>query len=366
MAEHPGTIKNLRYANRKLLDPEQQLQRNYFRELIHSYGVDTSYFRHNVDAYEVSGVNFDYIYGEQPATSFWLSAHVVVYMESKGDIELLNKFGFETDGDMESFILIDDFTEQFRDLVGTTTSAIFSVPLYGNVTAGDGYISGTVENTILDGWVIDDNITEYSSGFVSGTFSEGFTRDPRLYNEYVYKSDSYDDRVVYGTLDGSWSGTLTSGLIGEISGTATGLLGYHIETSTVDGGGPNWMIAPKAGDFFRLDFVDENNEEYEITKVIDRNLQIDGLNPLLSKYIWQMTCVRRDASYEDVLGAQDNMDPSLDGLHGQKEEQYTTDKLENNEWIEEESNALFDYSEEIVDDYDGLNSDDVYGGYDLD
>jgi len=365
MAKHPGTITSLRYANRRILEPEQQLQRNYFRELIHSYGVDASYFRHNVDAYQLSGTDFDYIYGEQPAKSFWLSAHVVIYMESKGDIELLNKFGFETDGDMEAFILIDDFTEQFRDLVGTTTSANFVTSLIGAMTSGTGYVSGSVSNSILDGWVID-TISGNTSGYLSGTFDQPFVRNPRLYNDYVYKTESYDDRNTYGTLSGSWSTTLDNTLNGEVSGSAEGILGYHIETSTVDGGGPNWNIAPKAGDFFRLDFHDENHEEYEITKVIDRNLQIDGLNPLLSKYVWQMTCVRRDPSYEDVIGASNNIDSSLDGTDGRKEEEFTNEKYENNEWIEDSSNDIFDYSEDAIDDYDGINSDDVYGGYDID
>ena len=101
MAIHPGTINtrnDLRYLKRNELQPVQQLQKNYYRELIHSYGVDAVYFRHNIDAFdddiELSAKNYDAIYGEQSNMSYWLSAPIVVFMASMGDTLLMNKLGF--------------------------------------------------------------------------------------------------------------------------------------------------------------------------------------------------------------------------------------------------------------------------------
>jgi hypothetical protein len=433
---HPGTINEIRYLKRDTIKSEQQLQRGYYRELIHHYGVDATYFRHNVDAFQsvpLSAKNYDAVYGEQAYTAYWLSGSVIVLMESQGDVAILNKFGIETDGDFDAYILIDDFTEQFRDLVGTSTSDQFSTNLTADIfEGGNGLLSGTLSNTHLNGWTsavldfssvgpfadsliatsLESMISGVTSGSVSGTFSdtlvdtasatvyatlsaqnvvsgvlsgditsgytvsisgdysEGFTRYPKLYHDQMYRPGAYTTRVVLGEVSGTYSGTLNSSLSGYLVGSATGTLGYYTEESR-DGGGRDWLIAPKVGDFFRLDFysnddLEDNREEYEITQVVDRNLQVDGLNVHLSKYVWQMACVRRDPSHEDVIGAIGNLDDTLDGS-GTNEEEFTRDLEEiHNDWIEEESNELFDYSEDIIDEYDGLNSDDVYGGYDLD
>jgi hypothetical protein len=221
-------------------------------------------------------------------------------------------------------------------------------------------VSGVVSGAITSGFTVD----------VEGVFDEGFTRYPKLWHDYMYRPGSYTSRVVLGSVSGTYSGTLNSVLSGTLTGSAAGDLGYYTEESR-DGGGKDWLIAPKVGDFFRLDFysddeLEDNREEYEITQVVDRNLQVDGLNVHLSKYVWQMACVRRDPSHEDVLGAIDNLDSSLDGA-GTKQEEFTREMEQvHNERIEDASNELFDYSESIIDEYDGLNSDDVYGGYDID
>ena len=63
-----------------------------------------------------------------------------------------------------------------------------------------------------------------------------------------------------------------------------------------------------------------------------------------------MEVVRRDPSYEDVAS------PT-------KEEEYTTNKVQLSNINEDVSDEIFDYENEIVDENDGINSDQVYGGY---
>jgi hypothetical protein len=346
---------------------EQQLQRNYFRELIHSYGVDTMYFRNNIDAYkELSGNNdFDFIYGEQSTMGYWLSSHLIVYMSSMGDTTLLNNIGFQTDGDMDAYVLIDDFTENFRDYVGMQVSSAFEVPVYGSVLSGDCYIvSGNVKNSILDG-ITSSSFTFSTSGLVSDDFVSGFKRNPRKYIDLVYRSKAYTTRDVIGDLEGTVSGILDATYSGTVSGIVRGNLKYHIEDTNGENG-PYWNISPKAGDFFRLDFHEDNYEEYEITKIIDRNLQSDGINPLLSKYVWHMTCVRRDPSHEDIIKAVSNFDPNIESGTGKRQEAQTADLTAENDWIERVSNDIFDYSAGPVDSIDGVNSDSVYGEFDRD
>jgi len=389
MAIHPGTINDIRYLKRNRIVAEQQLQSSWYRELIHSYGIDASYFRQDFDAFTsttpTSAKNYDPIYGEQTSLSYWLSAEIVVYMEALGDQALLNKLGIETNGDFDAYILIDDFSEQFRDLVGVSATDEFITSLSGDINFGVGLLSGEVSNDDLNGYTsayvnfdlvtsgyLSGGISGEISGVVSGIYNADYTRHPRLYSDYIYKSGSYSDRAVLGSVSGILSGNINTNWNGTAIGAASGILGYYVDDSK-DGGGNNWCISPKVGDFFRLDFYSEeggsvrdNHEEYEITQVVDRNLQVDGLNPLLSKYVWQMACVRRDPSYEDVIGASDNLNPNLDGTNGQKEEEFTTDKEFHNDRIEDASNEIFDYSEDIIDEWHGLNSDAIYGGYDRD
>jgi hypothetical protein len=373
MAVHAGTINTraeLRYLQRNELTPVHQLQNNYYRELIHSYGVDAVYFRHNADAFNedipLSGKNFDFIWGEQATIQYWLSADIVVYMASQGDTILLSKFGQETDGDMDAYVLIDDFTENFRDLVGKRDVYSKNDTISATVSSGVVTFVEDVVSTDLSGYT-SGTTTFSTSGAVSADFTTSFIRYPKRFSDYMYKCESYTDQVVLGDIYTTLSGTLDENLNGTLVGNVSADLGHYLEESR-DGGGTFWKIAPKVGDFFRLDFHDGNHEEYEITRVIDRNLQSEGLNPLLEKYVWHMSCVRRDPSYEDVLGAPDSLLEEYQGTDGSLDEEFTDDKYENsNEKIESISNdELFDYSESIIDKYDGLNSDDIYGEYDID
>jgi len=350
---HPGTINNLRYLKRQLLVPEQTLQKNYFREVIHQYGVDATYYRHDSGFFETpSAIHLNYTYGEDTTVSYWLSSPVVVYMQAIGDSILLNKFGIETDGDFSVYILKEDFTEQFRDLVGSPVQQLFSTTISADISGFSGIISGDIINDEISGFtsaLIENLIPgQYEQSFVGD-----FTRYPKRTNEYTYKSPSYTERNVNGSLSGSYTVNVDIGGVGTASGQVSGTLSYYNEEPGKNNG-PHWYIAPQVGDFFRLDFNEDNREEYEITRVYDKELTVEGMNQLLSKYIWKMDVVRRDPSYENVIG----------GLSGNIEEEKTTaDRSQFEEWHETVSNEIFNYDERDVDSVDKQNSDSVYGGY---
>ena len=60
-------------------------------------------------------------------------------------------------------------------------------------------------------------------------------------------------------------------------------------------------IHPEVGDIVTIDFPDENNrEQYEITDAFDKQLQSDGISPLLHKYIWKCTAKRHIDNYDNV------------------------------------------------------------------
>jgi len=359
----PGTITNLRYAQRNRLSSENKLMNNYFRELIHYYGIDAVYFRHDVNPYESpSALHFDYTYGEQSTMAYWLSSNIVIYVVANNDEVMLNKFGIESNNDLQAYILIEDFTENFRDSVGEILSGNYEVYLQGDIINGTGVISGNIidSNNLLSGYTYD-TISLNSSGYVSGEYEEGFTRYPKKYHDLIYQSRIYDTRWTSGNLIGSWEGNLDETYTGTITGTAEGLLYYKSETQAIDGG-PLWKIAPKVGDFFRFDFHDENHEEYEITEVLDRDLK-SNMNQLLNKYIWRMICVRRDPSHEDVVGASNTFRPDISNTGGRAEEEFTRSKEDENDWNENVSQTIHDYETTPIDNNDELDVDDVYGDY---
>ena len=369
---HKGTITNLRYLKRNRLQSAQQLQRGWLREQIHAYGCDAVYFRHNVEAFKSpSGSAFDYVFGEQPSMGYWLSANVVTFMESMGDSVILQKWGIETDGDLEAYILMDDFTEQFRDLVGKEISTDFDLIVSGEVSGGIATIRGDVVDTAngLSGFLYQD-VSGLTSGIVSGDFLGEYDRYEVPYHTMLYRSSKYVEQSVRGSLSGTWSGTLDLSGNGIISGAIQSNLLYNTTKAASDqdgGAAPHWNIAPKVGDFFRLDFNDDNHEEYEIRRVINRDLQADGLNPLLDKYVWRMSCVRRDPSYEEVIGVPGTLNPELSATGGRIEEEYTEPAVEHLTWIEDTSNDLFNYEIESPEEsVDGPSSDTVYGGYSRD
>jgi len=60
-------------------------------------------------------------------------------------------------------------------------------------------------------------------------------------------------------------------------------------------------IHPEVGDVVTIDFPDENNrEQYEITDAFDKQLQSDGISPLLHKYIWKCNAKRHIDNYNMI------------------------------------------------------------------
>jgi hypothetical protein len=361
---HPGTISDLRYLQRSRLKNEQELVRNYFREIIHTYGTDASYFRHNFNDTESSATFLNYTYGERPSLEFLLSAGMIVYLEVVTDNILMNSFGFETNGDAICYIVKDDFTEQFRDLIGDINTDTFTSNFTVNVQNFSGVLNTNIINSDLSGYIsgIFDNLT---SGVVSGEhiidsnaaysdtyFTGKYARIPVKYSQYMYKSKAYSTRATSGELSGTYYGYIDENGSGIISGSYTGNLSYHIEDLPDNGVMEvKWKIAPQAGDFFRLDFSEENREEYEITKVYDKQLSTsNSMNHLLERYIWRCDVVRRDPSYEFVASVTE-------------EEEWTQSRKDISDLNELISDEIFDYDNEPVDDVDGVNSDNVYGGY---
>ncbi len=353
-------IEKLSYLKSKNFRSEQNLQGSWLREIIHSFGIDTTYLRKDIDFYESpSGTMSNYTYGESSTSTYFLSADMRVYFFAENDSFIFNGLGIQNDGSHKVYFMINDFYEQFRDQIGTITTGEFQdISLYADISAGSGYLSGNLSANEFDAMTSGYIDFMGTTGEVSGYYTRPITAKYKAVNQLIYhpRYYKYDDRYISGEAFGTFSGFIDTSGNGSLVGTASSELLYI--TGPAENTGPNWNIAPQVGDFFRIDFqndnlpgyIGQNHEEYEISQINDRNLLDSETNPLLGTYVWVCDVVRRDPSYEDVITPE-------------QEEEHTTSKSEQNIWHENISNSIFDYGTTDADSHDTVGMDDVYGSY---
>ncbi len=347
-------VSQLRYLRRRNLENEARLQLGYYRELTQSYGVDVVYYHLGLDFFvEPASANTyaNYTYGESPASTYSLSSDMVLFMTIDSDSPLLKSFGIETITNCEATFIREDFTETFRDIIGEPTTNIFSTTISSEISGFSGLLSGDIIGNGLSGYTSANTVVP--SGTISGAYSAGFTRYPKPINPDLYRTLYYTDRVVLGNLTGVLTGNIDVSGNGIMVGDIQGTLNYFNPPSL--SAGPNFSIAPQVGDYIRIteySETDGNYPEFEISEILDQDLSPNGVNPHLHKYIWRCRCVRRDPSREDVAGSID-------------EEAFTPQLIEENNWHEFVSDNVFDY-ENPVDQVDGTNSDNAYGGFSYD
>jgi len=142
----------------------------------------------------------------------------------------------------------------------------------------------------------------------------------------------------------------TSGLSGTITVPFEGTFEFKDPLAVPVKSDGGWDLSPQVGDFFRIAYNPENPEEYEIKKVLDRNLTDNGiLSQLMSKFLWKCEIARRHPSHETIVSTRQHEDigsiPLLSTI------------------IENNSNTIFDYATKNVSSKEVINTSEVYGGY---
>lgn len=344
-------IDKIQYSYRANLENEQKLQAGYFRECINHYGIPVTYFRYQTDFFaSPSGTSCNYTYGETPVSNYTVSGDFNIYMNIQEDNPFLKKFGMSTAVNSEIYFMRDEFEEEFRDKLGTPTTNIFTSYISGNVINNECILSGNIVNNDLSGYT--SAYTSVPTGSITGDFGFTFIRYPKKYNDQIAYSPSFTERYVNGTLTGNLSGLVDISGNGIIAGYVSGALNYYNNIAV--GNNPNFKIAPQPGDFIRLKEFDidvDNNEEYEITEVMDKNLSPNGINPLLKRYIWKCSITRRMPSHENVIGTT-------------QQEKFTPNLSVYNNWSEIVSNdRIFDYNNNIDNIDNKSNKNNVYGDW---
>ena len=130
-----GPIDEIHYLKRRNLKHESLLQKNYYREIIHHFGVPVDYFRLKLDYFaSPSGMYANYTYGESTTSVYEVSAPMYVFMTVEDDSPILRRFGIETTVNAEINMMRQDFEEQFRDIVGIPTSGTFSTLVTADIS----------------------------------------------------------------------------------------------------------------------------------------------------------------------------------------------------------------------------------------
>lgn len=343
-------ITDLRYLREGNVDAYRRVVKDQFRQIIHSYGIDTVYFRKSSNLFDTQVQSANYIYGEDITGEFSTSAEVVTYMVVNEYDLLTNKMSIETQANGDCYILIDDFHEQFRDVLGTIHNVTDTVSVSADILSGNVSIINEVTGIDLSGYNTFDLSFITSGNFIDSETLSGITRYPLPHNKDLYWTKYYTQQVVNGYSTLTYDATVDINGNGIVTGQIVNNYNYYVKIP--DKEPKDWGITPQPGDFFRIQFHDplKQPQEYEITEVKNKQLMPDGLNPLLDTYVWRLSIVKRIASYENIAS---DIQSELPVDQKQLVSQY----------IEREADKTFDYTIKQVDTIDGVNSDDIYGSY---
>ena len=306
--------QELRFLKREQLNQESTVIRNYFHDIIRSYGIDCEYCSLQTPYPEIFDTTVTqnnlllHAYGFDHDPKYPFHASLIGYMQVENDIFQLSKYGIIPNTDVTFYFEEGDFATSLASQLGRLHE--YTVDPVGYKMEGltpeqldelkivlpftSPVVSGEVEISGLDKISVDIGVP------VEVDAVPLYLSKPRLdfpVNEFIYKSFNY-------TLSGNEADAvkfrfqfvvLPSGVRTgteeeryDLSGTLTGSILFRDLNLA---GKYRDKIRPKVGDVVAIDFpgdVESNTgTRYEITEVTDKALDNSGLNPLLNVYIWR-------------------------------------------------------------------------------
>lgn len=376
----PNELRYLKYDN---LKQEARIIANYYHDIIHSYGMDCTYYKMSVDLppeFEKiikSNNTLKQAYGYDDDPNFSLSCDLITYTEIDDDIFILDRIGKSNTPKVNFYFDITDFATKFMTKLGQFKEYKFNeVEISGYIDENDKIIFETdINSEIMSAHVKCDFLTALNGGnsingyretFNGGSSSakpivtipyNGGNSNPTAYpikgiatclvtehgqpkfsipvNEYLARSFTYNAEngdvatAAYFKYsineDRSYTGTLYATVL-------------YYDLKTVSKFAQN--IHPEVGDVISLD-TSFGPQIYEITDSNNQNLTNTGINPLVHKYIWKCEATRRIASHDNG--------PMSEGMI-QAHENLLKETISRNSY----SNALEAYPDD---------SDLIYGGF---
>ena len=353
---------NLRFLKNRNTETQRDVYRNLVSDYINANGVDVIYYRRGLTFFEKNKdkKTADPVYGADPTAPYSLKANMVVFIENLADSYLLNRFGVQTESEVQAYIGIRDFVERFKPILGREVQKQYSIRIKGDLKSG--YVSGILNTDEIYGRVICrlPKIVNVDSATLTGLYFEPL---PRPKDMLYKKSLAYDLCECTASL---FSAVVnidhkTGCVVGNAVGSITHKNGYADNQSS------EYEIRPQVGDLIVLDNEPGMlQERFEITRV-DRRAQGSNLiyNPMFDAYCYIVTCVQHRDSYEDVVVEedhyiQDDPDSFLNAIGSTAEKE----ELETNiDGVREQISENQEYAKDQFDYSQNDDKDNAYGGY---
>lgn len=334
------------------------LFKTQINQAISNYGTDLQYFRKfNTFFKDEEENNSNLVYGEDTTAEYYASGMIRAFISVENMSWNFNNIGLESVEQVNIVISIENFEQAFSDQISKIETKYFEVPVSGNTINNE--LTGKITTPEFD-------------ADIYGTFQDNLivkNVKPKLIDKKINNNFPFSHTYQHNSseISGFLSGKLKHDdeIPFSVYGVLKGELTYHNRKNVEDSS--TWNLAPQVGDYFKLSTPSGIDEEWEITQIYNKILTSKGgINPLLGKYIFNCSAVKRQASYEKYSNELEMREPDTD-----INEIFNTKNYENNESRnfsknnKTGKNKLNETTEVLgknVFEYDD-QSDSTYGGY---
>lgn len=334
------------------------LIKTQLNQAINNYGLDLQYFRkYNTFFKDDEENNSNITYGEDTTAEFYASGMIRSFVSVENMTWNFNNIGLESVEQINIILSIENFEQVFSDKISKIETRYFEVPVSGN----------TIHNELTGKLITPEFEANIFSEFPDNLIVKNVK--PKIVNKTVNQSFYASNK--YQSNNSEISGYLSGKLKHDdeypfvVYGILAGDLTFHNRENIEDSS--TWDLAPQVGDYFKLLTSTGMDEEWEITQIYNKILTSkNGINPLLGKYIFQCSAVKRQASYERNTAEMELKEPGqdLDEIFGNVKSEKprypdtynkTSDgKNKLNKKTEDTANSVYFYNDK---------SDQTYGGY---
>lgn len=205
--------QEIRYIKHQNLKEEARIIANYYRDLIHSYGMDCVYYKSSVDLPPeftkviTSNNIMKRAYGYDPDISFNLSANLITYTEVDEDIFVLDRIGIKNDQKISFYFDATEFATAFMTSLGQFKEYPI-IPINDEITGivdpdGKLYFEEDFTSDVLSGTIVCNTIAELYCGTADASENTKHVKlgiaDPTL-------SADAGHPILTTVFDGSYSG----------------------------------------------------------------------------------------------------------------------------------------------------------------
>lgn len=334
------------------------LFKTQINQAISNYGTDLQYFRKfNTFFKDEEENNSNLVYGEDTTAEYYASGMIRAFISVENMSWNFNNIGLESVEQVNIIISIENFEQAFSDQISKIETKYFEVPVSGNTINNE--LTGKITTPEFD-------------ADIYGTFQDNLivkNVKPKLIDKKINNNFPFSHTYQHNSseISGFLSGKLKHDdeIPFSVYGVLKGELTYHNRKNVEDSS--TWNLAPQVGDYFKLSTSSGIDEEWEITQIYNKILTSKGgINPLLGKYIFNCSAVKRQASYEKYSNELEMREPDTDINEIFNAKNYENNESrnfsKNNKTGKNKLNETTEVLGKNVFEYDD-QSDFTYGGY---